>query len=478
MNLSELIKPTDRQREFFKALDAHKYTLYGGAKGGGKSFILRWALVRQLMKWAGEGHRGVRAGLFCEDYTTLKDRQISKIQYEFPQWLGIMRNSQIEGMSFQLEDKWGGGVIALRNLDDVSKYASSEFAMVAIDELTKNPRIVFDQFRGIIRWPGLEDTKFIAATNPGDIGHDWVKKIFVDRNLGPEDPAPNEVAFIKSLPTDNPHNAQSYLDELKRLPEKLRKAYLEGNWDVFEGQYFSEWDKEHHVVDPARFPFGIPPTWLKYRSIDPSGREGITSCHWYAVDSNGRVWVYREYYWGPNVPGCNGEGRDYDQHAKAIAKLSRDADGIEETYQYTIIDTAAFAKAGYSETAVEVFERNGVSGLIPAAKERVLGWNAVHTYLRWERHKSNEGYTQPMLQVFSTCANLIRTLPLLIHDEHHPEDVDSRGEDHAADELRYFLRTLREVKAPKPQSPVERRLQVLRERNSNSSFNYQYSRNK
>lgn len=457
MKFSELVKPTDRQREFFKAIDTHKYTLYGGAKGGGKSYILRWAMVNLLMKWAIRGNRGVRVGLFCEDYVTLKDRQISKIQLEFPPWLGVLGNSQIEGMSFKLADEWGGGIIALRNLDDVSKYASSEFAAVGIDELTKNPREVFDQFRGIMRWPGIEDTKFMAATNPGDIGHEWVKKIWIDRNLGSEDPDPKDVAFVQSLPADNPNLAKSYIDELQRLPEKLRRAYLEGNWDVFEGQYFSEWDRNKHVVKP----FTIPDTWLRYRSIDPSGRTGTTSCHWYAVDTSGNVWGYREYFVS---------GKDIDEHSREIARLSLDKDGVIEPYRYTVMDTAAFAKAGYSETAAQIFERNGVQGLIPAAKERIIGWNAVHTFLRWDLS------TPPKLRIFETCVNLIREIPIAQHDEHHPEDIaDIRREaEHgdALDDLRYFLRTLRETTAPKPLSPVERKLRAMRMADNTPDYSY------
>lgn len=457
MKFSELVKPTERQREFFRAIDTHRYTLYGGAKGGGKSYILRWALVRQLMKWADKGFRGVRVGLFCEDYTTLKDRQITKIQYEFPAWLGRLSNNNIEGMSFVLDNDWGGGVIALRNLDDVSKYASSEFAAVAIDELTKNQRVVFDQFRGIMRWPGIEDTKFMAATNPGEIGHEWVKKIWIDRALGAEDPAPEDVAFVKSLPTDNPHNAKAYLDELQRLPENLRKAYLEGNWDVFEGQYFSEWDKEKHVCEP----FKVPDSWFRYRSIDPSGRSGTTSCHWYAVDYDGRVWCYREYF---------ETGLDADQHAKNIAKLSMDKESVIEPYRYTVMDTAAFAKGGYSETMAEIYERNGVQGLVQAMKERIVGWNAVHTFLRWDRN------TQPKLKIFKTCVNLIREIPLAQHDELHPEDVDDmrKGAEHmdALDDLRYFLRTLREQHSPKPMSVVERRIREMKETENIADYSY------
>ena len=115
-SLKELINPTDKQKEFLKAVDEYKYVLYGGAKGGGKSYILRWTLIKLLIGWAKE-YGSVRVGLFCEDFPSLKDRQVTKIQAEFPDWLGRLSESYIEGLSFQLAPQFGGGVIALRNLD-------------------------------------------------------------------------------------------------------------------------------------------------------------------------------------------------------------------------------------------------------------------------------------------------------------------------------------------------------------------------
>ena len=442
-------------------MDTHKFTLYGGAKGGGKSYILRWAIIRQLIKWAKEGHPNVRGVLFCEDYPALADRQVSKIKIEFPEWLGTLSGSQVDGLSFKLKPQFGGGILALRNLDNPSKYASSEFAICAVDEITKNHKETIDQLRSIIRWPGIEDTKFIAGTNPGDIGHEWVKKMFIDKILGPEDPLPEQIAFVKSLPTDNPHNAASYLAELKRLPEKLRKAYWEGNWDVFEGQYFTEWDREQHIIEP----FSMPETWFRFRSIDPSGRSGTTSCHWYATGPDGEVYCYKEYF---------EKDKDIDEHAKNIRRMSEDENGVSEDYRYTIIDSAAFAKAGYSETAAEIFERYGVTGLIPAAKERVIGWNAVHTFLRWDDR------TKPKLRIFSTCPALIREIPLAIHDENKPEDIntDYIGAEHwdALDDLRYFLRTIREQRSPAPMNPVQRRIAQLMAQHNDTGFNYQYKR--
>lgn len=418
-------------------MDTHPYTLYGGAKGGGKSYIIRWAVLRQLLIYAKRGFRGVRGVIFCEDYPALTDRQISKIKTEFPAWLGTLSGSQTDGLAFKINPKFGGGIIALRNLDNPSKYASSEFAIVAMDEVTKNDKETFDQLRSIRRWPGIEDTKWIGGTNPGDIGHAWVKKLFIDRDFGPEDPLPEQVAFVPSLPTDNPHNANSYLEELKRLPEKLRKAYYEGNWDVFEGQYFAEWDRQRHVV----VPFAIPPTWKRYRAYD-YGFENPACCKWYAVDHDGRVWVYRELYYK------KGHKTNADDQAKDIVRLSGD-----EHYEYSLCDPAIFSPTGMvdksgGQTIAETFIRNGVT-FMPASNRRIDGWSLMHQYLKWSDTQT------PKILYFSTCVDSIRTIPTLIHDIIKPEDLDTDGEDHAADVDRYFLLSLHERVTPKAKSPEE-----------------------
>lgn len=442
ISLKELINPTPRQLEFLQATDEYKYPLFGGAKGGGKSYILRWGLIRRLVKWASEGHIGVRVGLFCEDYPALKDRQITKMAKEFPGWLGTLSDNNIEGMSYRLHPEFGGGIIALRNLDDPSKYASSEFAIGAVDELTKNKREVFDQLRSIIRWPGIEKTGLWSGTNPGEIGHEWVKKLWVDRNFSTEDPPGEQFKFVKSLPTDNPHNAQSYLSDLQRLPEKLRKAYWDGNWDVFEGQYFSEWDKEQHVV----VPFTIPDTWKRFRAYD-HGRENPACCSWYVLDYDGRVYKYRELY---------KRGLNVDELAEKISALSQG-----EQYEYSVADPSIFANIGYvdkygGQTIAETFAHYGIQWL-PASNRRVDGWNLMHQYLYWDMHK------KPKLQYFNTCIDSIRTIPALIHDEHRPEDVDTRGEDHAPDTDRYFLMSLHERTSTKPLTEVEKKLKANKE---------------
>ncbi len=440
INLSDLIKPSDKQLQFLKAIDNYKYVLYGGAKGGGKSYILRWSLIKLLCKWANEGHIGVRVGLFCEDYPSLKDRQITKIETEFPQWLGKLSDNQIQGMSFILKPEYGSGVLALRNLDDPSKYASSEFAAVAIDELTKNEKVVFDQFRSIMRWPGIAETKFMAGTNPGGIGHEWVKKLWIEKQFDENEPEKEQFYFIQAFAKDNPYLSKLYIEQLKGLPEKLRKAYLEGDWNIFEGQYFTEWDNNQHTIEP----FQIPESWQKFRAID-HGRAAPTCCLWGAVDYDGNIFIYREYYEA---------GVDADINAQKIKELSG-----QETYRFTVMDSSCFSKTGTGETIAEIYQRNGV--MVEASpKVRLAGWALLHEYLRWDDK------TQPKIKFFKTCFNSIRTIPSLIHDERRPEDLDSSGDDHCADCASYFLQYLREARSPKPLDPLEKKLMEFKRKYS------------
>ncbi len=338
---------------------------------------------------------------------------------------------------------------------DIDKYIGIEYDIIIVEELNQLTSDKYEKLRGSLRtskpnWRPRMYTSF----NPGGVGHAWVKDRYViPHRMGTE----KETRFIPSTYKENPALNPEYITYLEQLGGDLGKAWREGEWDIFAGQYFQEWRFEHHVVQP----FTIPATWPRFRSIDPSGRAGTTSCHWYALDNDGTVWVFKEYY---------ETGKDYDEHAIAIRKMSEDEDGVAEQYPYTVIDSSAFAKAGFSETAADIYERHGVTGLMPAAKERIIGWNAVHQYLRWDKD------TKPKLRVFSTCPAMIRTIPLLQHDERNPEDVKSimEGSEHqdAADDLRYFLRTLREQKAPKPLSMVERRLKAMKEQESHNDYSY------
>ena len=219
-----------KQMEALNASKRFKYVLFGGSVGSGKSRWIRWTCVYWLMKYYAKYKiNGVRAGLFCEDYPSLNDRHLSKVRFEFPDWLGKFNEAKHE---FTLAPEYGSGVIAFRNLDDPSKYLSVEFAVVAIDEINRNPKTTFDMLRSRHRWPGIKDTKFIAGCNP--LGEAWVKNMWVKRLFPSNEKEQYEFVYVPALPTDNPHLPQEYYKSLESLPDNQRKAYLEGNWDAFD----------------------------------------------------------------------------------------------------------------------------------------------------------------------------------------------------------------------------------------------------
>ncbi len=230
IKFSELTKFFPKQLEALEYTKRFKFTLFGGSVGSGKSYWIRWSVVYWLMKYYTKyGIKGVRAGVFCEDYPSLNDRHLTKVKFEFPEWLGTMNESKHE---FTLAPEYGSGIIAFRNLDDPAKYLSVEFAVIAIDEINRNPKTTFDMLRSRHRWPGIKDVKFLAGCNP--LGEAWVKNMWVKRLFSADEKEQMEFVFVPALPTDNPHLDASYYKSLESLPEAQRKAYLEGNWDAFD----------------------------------------------------------------------------------------------------------------------------------------------------------------------------------------------------------------------------------------------------
>jgi phage terminase large subunit len=429
VRFSELAHFTPRQKEADKAVDKYKYILYGGALGGGKSYWLRWEVLKRLLYYYAQyGVKNVTGGLFCEDYPALKDRHLSKIKFEFPEWLGKY-NSQDH--NFVLNSEFGSGVLAFRNLDDVSKYQSSEFAIEAVDELTKNLEDVFFFLRTRLRWPGIPswEWKFLGGTNPGSKGHSWVKRRWITREFEPEEQEKDLFYFISAKAKDNPYLDEQYYRSLESLPEPLKKAFLEGDWDIFKGQYFTEWRKEIHVVKP----FKIPDDWMKFICID-YGYSNPSAAYWCAVSPEGVVYVYRELYQ---------EGLTYSALTKEIVAMTP----ADEKIKYWVIDPAAWIKGkergSEAISGADIMESNyrNATGkslmLLRGNNDRISGWNTVREYLKPMITKDET--IGAKLQVFDTCSAFIRTFPSLVYDAIKVEDVDSDGEDHAGDAIRYGL---------------------------------------
>lgn len=312
-----------------------------------------------------------------------------------------------------MRPEYGSGVIAFRNLDDPSKYLSSEFAAILVDELTKNLREVFDFLILRMRWPGIPDVRFVGATNPGEVGHGWVKKLWIDRDFSGESFNQDEFFFVKSLFSDNRFIDPGYGKQLDALPETMRRAYKDGDWDLFVGQFFTEFRRERHVIAP----FDIPKSWTKIRCLD-YGFKAPACCLWIAIDFDGNAYVYRELY---------ESGHNYSDLARVIGQMTPSGENID----YTAADTEMFAKTrDTGEYGHDIMADSGIP-ITPANKERIPGWNLI-------RKKLKDG----QLKFFSTCVNTIRTIPSLVYDSRKVEDLDSTGEDHCADALRYGLMSL------------------------------------
>lgn len=230
IKFSELTKFFPKQQEALNASKRFKFVLFGGSVGSGKSYWLRWSCLYWLIKYhAKYGTKGIRAGLFCEDYPSLNDRHLTKVKFEFPKWLGTWNEQRKE---FTLAPEYGSGILAFRNLDEPEKYLSVEFAVLAIDEINRNPKTTFDMLRSRHRWPGIPDVKFLAGCNP--LGEAWVKNLWVKRLFPPNEQEQYEFVYVPALPTDNPHLPKEYYKSLESLPDNQRRAYLEGNWDAFD----------------------------------------------------------------------------------------------------------------------------------------------------------------------------------------------------------------------------------------------------
>ena len=422
---------TDRQREardiVMRAVSGMDdvedlLLLYGGAAGGGKSYWCRWMLALLLIYWyQAKGLRGVRVGLFCEDYPSLEDRQLSKIESEFPKWMGKFVG--IPNPTLTLTESLGGGVISFRNLKEAGRYDSAEFAAMAVDELSKNPADVFNELRKRRRWPGVPVCPFLGATNPGGAGHAWVKSLWIDRSpdegtLGKIDNA--NVKFVQAFARDNPHLDPKYITaNLASLPEEMRRRFEDGDWDIFEGQYLVEWRKQLHVVEP----FAIPDNWPRWTATDygTTMLKPTFATLWFAQDpETGRRFVYRELY---------GQGWLAAEQAQRIM----DAERGGEVVRRRIGDPAMFNNVnGDGTSPADSYRKEGLL-LIRGYNDRVKGWHLVREALTmWPDGR-------PGLQAFSTCRNLVRTAPTLMHDDHNPEDVDTDGEDHLWDAARYGL---------------------------------------
>lgn len=410
-----------------------KYLLYGGSMGPGKSYTLRWSAVGFAMYIYGKyGIKDLPVGLFSQDYPTLRDRQISKISMEFPEWLGKIVDTSKWGLAFNLTPEFGSGHIMLRNLDDPSKYKSTEFAGEFVEELTENDEEKFRLLKTRLRYPQLEEVKFMGASNPGGIGHGYCKRDFVDHAA--LDGERERYAYVHATVYDNKYQAATYIKQLESLPDKEKKMYLYGSWDVFEGQFFSEWTPQVHVCNPF-----IPnPQGLIVGGMDwgRTSKPSHLTAFYFGLDLVDKVF-WEDTSWDRTrtfleVAGKDKSPKEWSDEIKSTLKeFNLTLDNISNVHA----DTAMFhPKEDGSISIAEQFaeaDSRWRSILLKSNKDRIGGWEILHKWLRI----APDG--MPYWQVGRNCVHTIRTIPELVHDDNRGEDVDTEGEDHPADAQRY-----------------------------------------
>ena len=380
--------PNPKQEAFFLA-DA-KHIAYGGARGGGKSWAMRRKFVLLAFRYA-----GLRLLLLRRTLPELNENHVLPLQKEL--------HGAVEYLATQRAFLFpNGSRIKLGYCDreaDVYQYQGQEYDVIGLEEATHFTETQMQFLTTCNRSVRTDfSPRMYYTCNPGGVGHAWVKRLFIDREYRNSEHAEDYV-FIPARVTDNPvllKNDPQYLKTLENLPAHLRKAYLDGNWDVLEGQYFQEFDRETHVGKP----FPIPPQWKRFRAMD-WGYNDPCCVLWFAVAPDGRCVVYRELYLRKTLSS---------EIAKRVKTLSEG-----ERIAYTVASPDAWQQRGLKgvegTSIAEVFAKNGVP-LIPADNARIPGWQRVREYL------ANAADGAPRLLIFETCRNLIRTLPMLTYDAH------------------------------------------------------------
>lgn len=448
VRLGDHFQPFGRQKEFLQRIEQYRYVLYGGARGGGKSHVLRWALIRHLLRLTLRGFTNVRVALFSITYNELYLRQITRLKVEFPNWLGYYHDTTRE---FRFYDRWGGHVIQLCNMADLSMYQGGEFAAIAIDELTlvADPED-FLVLTACLRWTGIDYCPLFAASNPTGPGHSWVKMLFVsdDRKFNgdwAENLDPSDFSFVRSLPTDNPHLSEVYINELRKLPPYLREPWLNGSWDILAGQRFHMLRRHVHVVEPFD-PRSLGPTEF-YRSID-YGTSDPFACGWYALTRLNERQPKDPPFHVFKIKERALTGLAARQQARMVIDETQGDWPIRRTY----LDTQCWAEQDAGLSIATKYMQEGIP-VVQCLKDRVAGWEAVADFLLWE-HAPGDPHAitkEPVFKMFSTCPLTFQQMQDAMWDPKKRNDILHPAEfrDDLLDETRYFLYS--HLRAPKQQ---------------------------
>ena len=411
------IEITEKQDKFINS-EAFE-TLFGGAAGGGKSFGQLVDALLYALKYPKS-----KQIIFRRTFPDL-EKSLIRVSLEFfPREVGTYNTSK-HTWTFKTGSIIDFGYIDSEN--DVYQYQSAEYDVIRFDELTHFTEYMYTYMISRCRGANPYPKHIKSSTNPGGVGHSWVKERFIDigepnkiHEIKLESGEKTTRIFIPSLVQDNIfllQNDPDYVRRLDNLPEKERKALKFGDWDIFDGQFFSEFNRQIHVCAP----FEIPKDWRIYRTRD----YGLDMCatYWIAMDYYMNAYVFKELYESNLI---------VSEAARKINEITDERIQID----YAPPDLWNRNKDTGKSTA-DIFAENG-QYLTKADNNRVTGWLAVHEWLK--PYTDEQGQLNSKLKIFSNCVNLIRTLPAVQHDEKNPNDVAGEPHEltHAPDAIRYF----------------------------------------
>ncbi|WP_111164249.1 terminase family protein [Rhizobium tubonense] len=416
---------------------------FGGARGGGKTdgVLGKYAVKASVY---GSGFNA----LFCRRELPMLDDAIERSREIYGK-IGAGWNDQKKTWTFP-----GGGRLRFRPLErvqDADKYQGQNVSDACVEEAGLYPDSKpIDRLFAVLRSAKGVPTQLLLTGNPGGAGQHWIKARYID-------PAPQGMKpLVRLLPNGKEHryifipsriednkllmeNDPNYVNNLYLVgSEQLVKAWLKGDWNAVEGAFFDCWQSEQHIVRP----FVVPQDWMRFRSMDWGSAKPF-SVGWWAMATDdyqtengviprGAIVRYREWY------GCK-EGE-----ANVGLKLTAEEVGAGilkreqgEKINYGVLDPAAFAEDGGPSIASRMMRATEFKVMFKRAdNSRVAQRGAMGGWDQMRARMKGDG-GRPMLYVFSTCKDFIRTVPSLQHDQDRPEDLDTDAEDHAADEARY-----------------------------------------
>lgn len=430
------LKPNIKQ---LKAMQSHKpYIAYGGARGGGKSWLID---VKACLLARRYGRPNIfKPGIkICIVRRTLEDLRENHIEPLKIMLHGLAKYNK-DDRKFYFPN---GATIKFAyydNENDKERFQGKEFDVIFIDEATQMEpawlEIIATSCRGVNNFPH----RVYFMCNPGGAGHQYIKRLFIDR-IYKDDENPDDYEFIQALVTDNTALMavdSKYMNFLNHLPPKLRAAWRDGDWNVYEGMFFETFtnDPEHykdgrwtHVIEPIK----IKSYWPIYRSFD-WGFNKPFSCGWYTIDDDGIMYRIAELY-GVQKAGNESipnQGVKWvpERVFAEIQKMEHEHPLLKGREIQGVADPAIW-DAQFGKSIASTGEKYGIY-FEPGDHERIPGWMQCQYRLMF----SEDGF--PMFYVFNTCKEFIRTIVTLQYDEHRPEDLNTQGEDHAADEWRYI----------------------------------------